>query len=81
MNNVFNTTFEVSLRVLLTLEVSEDKLSADMIAVSDFITVYGRDFGISSENLHGDNSYRFGEFGIRRELVKEAVKSLVLMHS
>lgn len=78
MNNVFNTPFEVSLRILFTLEVADDKMSADLIAVSDFITIYGRDFGISGKNLHGDNSYRFGEFGVRRELVKEAIKSLVL---
>lgn len=78
MNNVFNTPFEVSLRILFTLDIASRKMSVDLIAVSDFITVYGRDFGISDDNLHGDNSYRFGEFGVRRELVKEALKSLVL---
>jgi hypothetical protein len=78
MIDVYNTTFEVSLRVLFTLAVAECKMSADMIAVSDFLTVYGRDFGLSDENLHGDNSYRFGEFAVRREVVGEAVKELVL---
>lgn len=79
MNDVFNTTFEVSLRVLLTLEVADGKeLSADIIAVSDFITVYGHEFGIAEENLHGENTYKFGEFALRRELVKEAVRNLVL---
>jgi len=77
-NSVFNTSFEVSLRILLTLEVSGGKMTVDMIAVSDSMTVYGRDFGISDDNLHGENCYRFGEFGVRRELVREAIKLLVL---
>ncbi len=77
--DVFNTPFEVSLRILLTLEVAAGKgMSADMIAAADFITAYGRDFGIADGNLHGDNNYKFGEFALRREMVKEGVKSLVL---
>lgn len=80
MNNVFNTPFEISLRVLLTLEVATcDKwLTSDMIAASDFITVYCKDFGLSNENLHGDNNFKFSEFTLRRELIQKAVKTLVL---
>lgn len=79
MNNAFNTTFEVSLRVLLTLEMAEGSvLTTDRLAALDFITVYGREFGIADENLHGENSYKYGEFALRRELVKEALRLLVL---
>lgn len=79
MVDAINTTFEVSLRVLLTLRVADgNALSADMIAALDFITVYGRDFGIARENLHGENNYKFGEFALRRELVIDSLKSLVL---
>ena len=79
MSDVFNTEFEVSLRILLTLESSgQRRLSADMIAATDFITVYGREFGVSDENLHGENNYKFGEFALRREVVKDSLKSLVL---
>jgi hypothetical protein len=79
MTNVFNTTFELSLRVLLTLDSSNNSpKTVDMITALDFITVYGKDFGISEENLHGDNSYRFCELAIRRELITGALKSLVL---
>lgn len=52
--------------------------SADMIAAADFIIGYGKDFGISELNLHGDNNYKFSEFALRRELVKKALKLLVL---
>lgn len=79
MNNVFNTTFEASLRVLLMLHISKEKyLTGDMIAAADFITVYGKDFGIADVNLHGNNVYKFSEFAFRRELIKKAIKQLVL---
>ncbi|GHU94904.1 hypothetical protein FACS1894208_06780 [Clostridia bacterium] len=78
MNNIFNTSFEVSLRVLLTLETSaREWLTAEWIAAADFITVYGKDFGLADDNLHGDNNYKYSELALRRELTKEALKSLV----
>jgi hypothetical protein len=78
MSNVFNTVFEVSLRVLLTLEAApREWLSSDRIAAADFICTYGKDFGVTDGNLHGDNSYRYSEFARRRGSTREALKSLV----
>jgi len=78
MSNIFNTPFEISLRVLLTLETAPRQWwSADWIAASDFISVYSGDFGIAEGNLHGENNFKYSEFALRRELVKEALKSLV----
>ncbi len=78
MNNIFNTSFEISLRVLLTLESAPLQWwTADLIAASDFITVYSGDFDIATENLHGVNSFKYSEFALRREMVKEALKALV----
>lgn len=78
MSSIFNTSFEISLRVLLTLEAtSREWCSADWIAASDFITVYSGDFGIADENLHGENNYRYSEYALRREMIREALKSLV----
>lgn len=79
MENVFNTTFEISLRVLLTLSVDETQTkTADMIAAADFMTVYGQAFGLADENLNGDNAFNFSEFASRRELVQKALRLLVL---
>lgn len=79
MSDVFNTLFEVSLRVLLVLDTAgKQSVTSDMIAAVDFITVYGKDFGISDENLHGDNSFKYSEFAVRRDIVNKAVKQLVL---
>jgi hypothetical protein len=75
---VYNTIFEVSLRVLMTLEAApHDWLSADRIAAADFICTYGKDFGVTNDNLHGDNNFRYSEFALRRDITKEALKSLV----
>lgn len=78
MNSVFNTTFEVSLRVLIALSVNENPKSVDMLAAMDFLSVYGKNFGITEANLHGDNSYKYGEFSNRRIMIKKAIRSLIL---
>lgn len=79
MNSIFNTTFEISLRVLLILEAAPASWrTVDIIAASDFITVYAKDFGLADDNLHGDNSYKYSEFALRRKKVQDAVKNLVL---
>ena len=79
MKNVFNTPFETLLRVLLILSENEEQIkTADMIAAVDFIAVYGKLFRITDNNLNGDRAFSFSEFTARRELVKRALKRLVL---
>lgn len=78
MNNVFNTSFEVSLRILIILNTVQTRLSIDRITALDFIAVYGKDFGVSEYNLHGDNDYKFSEYTSKREIVSHAIKELVL---
>lgn len=78
MNDVFNTSFEVSLRILIILNTVRTRLSIDRITALDFIAIYGKDFGVSEYNLHGDNNYRFSEYTSKREIVSQAIKELVL---
>lgn len=79
MTELFNTEFEFSLRILLILNASEyKKLTIDKLAGIDFVTVYGKDFGISDYNLHGDNGFKFSEYTSRRHMIIQAIKSLVL---
>lgn len=78
MNSLFNTPFEISVRVLLLLSIYNQPISFKRILVTDFITTYGRDFEISDYNLNGDNSFRFSEFIARRELIQQAIKKLIL---
>lgn len=76
-NNAFNSNTEIALRVLLALYASEESLSVDELVILDFVTVYARDFGITTYNLHGDNKSKESEFAARRQQVKEAIRFLV----
>lgn len=78
MPRVFNSTFENALRIILLLDAFGTPQNTDMLYAADFIVVYGRTFGISDENLNGDNQYKFSEFVSRRAIVQKALKELVL---
>lgn len=79
MPRLFNSTFEISLRVLLLLDAVRTKgATIDRIAAYDFITTYGSEFGVSSESLHGSNRYNFSELAEKRMQCTAAVKDLVL---
>lgn len=79
MGEVFNSTFEVSLRLLLLLSVSSDVgLSIDRIATYDFITIYSRYFGLSDKVLHGENEFGYSEIASRRNKAQIAIKGMVL---
>ena len=78
MNELFNTSFELSLRVLVILNAAQARLSIDKIVAYDFISTYGFDFGISESNLHGNNSYRFSEYTTKRLIIAQSIKNLVL---
>lgn len=77
-NKLFNSPFEMSLRMMLLLAAApKEKFTIDRIIGLDFISCYAADFGMPYANLHGDNGYRYGEIVGRRLLVQEAVKELV----
>ena len=68
MSEIFNSSLEISLRMLIILNTVQSRLSVDRIAALDFISIYGKDFGVSEYNLHGDNDYRFSEYTSKREI-------------
>lgn len=76
-NNAFNSNTEIALRVLLSLYASEESLSVDELVILDFITIYAKDFWVSTYNLHGENKSKESEFAARRQQVKEAIRFLV----
>ena len=78
MNKIFNTPFEISLRALLALSCCETAKSAYEIAIIDFIAVYGKTFGISEINLHGDNDFMYSELPARRTNTIQSIKVLAL---
>ncbi len=74
---IFNSDFEISLRSLLILDAYNTALDPDTIKAVDLLSIYGKQFGISSENLHGDNSFSFTEVASGQETIKTALKELV----
>ena len=78
MNDIFNTPFEVSLRILIILNTLKNRVSSERITALDFISTYGKDFGVSEYNLHGDNSFRFSEYTLKRNIISKSLKELVL---
>lgn len=77
-NKLFNSEFENSLRILLLLAEFNYGQSLDKIYSTDFMVSYGATFGVSESDLNGDNQYKFSEFASRREIVRRALKQLVL---
>jgi hypothetical protein len=79
MSKLYNTPFEASLRILLLLESANKQVfSVDMMTGIDFIAIYGKDFDLPLQNLHGDNQYKFSEWTARRDLIQKAIKHLAL---
>lgn len=78
MITVFNSVFEISLRVLCILNENNKPISLERIYCLDFISTYAKDFGYYSINLHGNNNYNYSEFTTRIRLIKDSLKDLVL---
>ena len=77
-NRLFNTPFEISLHVVLLLDVVNAAITHDRITPYDFIAVYCEDFGIADRSLNGENGFAFSELSARRNLTKDAIKDLVV---
>lgn len=77
-NKLFNTPFELSLHVVLLLDVADTGLTLDRIAAYDFIAIYCEDFGVADRSLNGENGFAFSELSARRNLTKTAIKGLVI---
>ena len=78
MTRVFNTVFEVSLRIAILLELSGRPLDSEILYVADFIATYNKPFGLAHSSLQGENDFMFSEFTVRRRLANGALRELVL---
>lgn len=78
MIKIFNSRFENSLRLLLLLDYLSEPMLLERLYIIDFMVVYGKDFGVSEENLNGDNDFKYSEFQSRKGICKSALKELVL---
>lgn len=79
-NKVFNSDTELLLRAILVLSKFSN-LNIDQIAEIDFKVTYGRHFGLSDENLHGNNEFDLQEYSLRRKKLNDAIVKGVLQGS
>ena len=79
MYSVFNSSFEISLRILILMDETGTAQSLGSLYLADFIATYGRVLGITEESINGENQFMYSEFASRRELVRGALKELVLV--
>jgi len=79
MNDLFNTPFEIGLRILLALYAIHPKAATlDRLTAYDFISVYGKDFGVTENSLNGINSFNFSELSTRRGICSKGIKEFAL---
>jgi hypothetical protein len=76
MNKLFNTEFEVSLRLLLILD-KVDKINEDEIARIDFFAIFANQYGFGESNLNGVCAFPLNEFTIQHKLIKYALRELL----
>lgn len=77
MNNIFNSTVEISMRVLIILSSIDEGFDIDTLTTIDFMSTYSKDFKINNYNLHGNNNYNFSGFASRRLQIKKAINALL----
>ena len=76
--SIFNSSFEIELRVLLLLSAAKKKAFAvERIVALDFIVCYAGNFQMPYLNPQGDNQHMFAELASRRERIKDSIRSLV----
>ncbi|WP_270624712.1 ABC-three component system middle component 2 [Ligilactobacillus ruminis] len=74
---LFNSRFELALRVMLILKNCE-KITKSKILALDLMSTYGKACKIANENLHGNNQFDISEIAIRKKLIDKAIAYLRL---
>lgn len=78
-NKLFNSVFEMQLRLLLLLNAGKRNwYSLGRLVSLDFIICYAEEFQLPFKSPNGDNDYMYGELSNRNELAEAAIKELVL---
>lgn len=81
MNNIFNTTSEVAMQCLITINsLNKKSLSLDRLWLINFLSLYAKDFKFNDSNLYGDSIYSSVQLTVRYEKVKKAILLLISKH-
>lgn len=73
MIQIFNTSFELALRVILQLYCVKCPMKKDIIVYYDLVSTYGASYGILEFNLNGNNPIYLAELKARNSLISDAL--------
>ena len=78
-NLIFNSDFELSLRILLVLyNQVNTSLNINEIISYDILTIYGNNYDLAEENLNGNNPYSYLEYLNRQMDCEKIIKKIIL---
>jgi len=77
MTQIYNTSLEISMRVLLLLNAANEPLNIDRMVYLDIFSLYSKQYGYGTENLHGENKESANEYTIRRAAIDNSIKELL----
>lgn len=78
MSNIFNSNFEIALRILIILNQNKNKaFSKERLISYDFITLYAKNFKIYYENINGDNMFYISEYSSIKHKYDDSIKFLL----
>lgn len=76
-SSVFNSVYETSLRLVLLLSAFEEPLTSEELFAFDFVSTYGKEFGLTDVSLNGDSEFTMSKATLRRKRVMESISYLV----
>jgi len=80
MLELFGTPFELSLRILILLDVhGETPISLNRLTNLDFCCIHGGSCNVAINNLHGHMFNIYGELAANHAKMKEAISYLTLI--
>ncbi|MGP1451396.1 MAG: ABC-three component system middle component 2 [Metamycoplasmataceae bacterium] len=75
---IFNTNFEISMRILLLLSIYRKPIDIETIMYLDFFALYSKNYGFNKKNINGDLNYVNIELSNQYIFIKKAIIELVL---
>jgi len=75
---IFNTEFEVSMRILILLSKCKNALDEEKILYLDYFTIYSKNYGFNDDNANGDGTFMINDLSSQKVLIKNSLKELVL---
>lgn len=76
-NSIFNSVYETSMRLVLLLYTFAMPLTSEELFAFDFVSTYGKEFGLTGVSLNGDSEFTMSKATLRRKKVMESISYLV----